>query len=162
MNEFSEDNEEQEKSTSIFVECPHCHTKILPHADNTCPACQGDLADLTDLDPKKVLFTIYESEELPFYCHSCNQYTEQEVRISGDQETILSKFFMGNVSPEETSNVVIFLPICEFCAEAEDPEPTEVDYDQQSMTFMVHAGFCDRVNQIRESQGQDDDDPDIQ
>lgn len=157
MNEFTEDNEEQGKSASVFVECPHCHTKILPHADNTCPACQGDLSDLTDLDPNKVLFTIHESEELPFYCHSCNQYTEQEVRISGDQESILSKFFIGNVLPEETSNVVIFLPVCEFCAEMEDPEPTEVDYDQQSMTFMVHAGFRDRVIQLREEQGQDDE-----
>ena len=160
MNEFSEDNEEQEKSASVFVECPHCHTKVMPHADNTCPACQEDLSDLTDLDPNKVLFTVHESEDLPSYCHSCNQYTEMEVRVSGDQESILSKFFMGNVSPENTSNVVIFLPMCEFCAETEEPEPIEVDYEKQTMTFVVHAGFRDRVIHIRESQDQDD--PDMQ
>ncbi|HND50375.1 MAG TPA: hypothetical protein PLL95_17535 [Anaerolineales bacterium] len=162
MNELPENNEEQEKNNSIFVECPHCHTKVMPHADNTCPACQGDLSDLSDVDPNKVTFMIHESEELPFYCYSCNQYTEQEVRISGDQESILSKFFMGNVSPEETSNVVILLPICEICAEKEDPEPTEVDYEKQTMTFVVHTGFRDRVIQIRENQGQDDDGQDIQ
>lgn len=156
MNELSESNEEQEKNESIVVECPHCHTKIMPLADNTCPACQGNLSDLAGVDPNKVSLLIHESEELPTYCYSCNQYTEEEVRISGDQESILSKFLFGDVSPEQTSNVVIFLPQCETCSEIEDPEPVEVDYELQTMTFVVHTGFHDRVIQFRENQDQDD------
>lgn len=151
MNEFLEDNEGQEKSASIFVECPHCHTKVMPHADNTCPACQCNLSNLDGVAPNKVSFLIHESEKLPPYCYSCNQYTEQEIRVSGDQESILSKFFMGNVSPEQTTNVIIFLPQCEVCSEEEDPEPIEVDYDLQTMTFMVHTGFRDRTIQSREA-----------
>ncbi len=150
MNELSENDEDQEKDTSILMECPHCFTKILPHADNTCPACQGDLSSLAGVNPNKVSFLIHESEELPLCCYSCGQYTEQEVRVSGDQESILSKFFMGDISPEETSNVVIFLPQCQFCAEIEDPEPVEVDYDNQTMTFSVHTRFRDQVIQLRE------------
>lgn len=150
MNELSENYEDEEKNASIFIECPHCYTKILPHADNTCPACQGDLSSLVGVNPSKVSLLIHESEELPFCCYSCGQYTEQEVRVSGDQESILSKFFMGDLSPEETSNVVIFLPQCQFCAEIEDPEPVEVDYDNQTMTFVVHTGFRDPVIQLRE------------
>jgi len=150
MNELSENDEDQENNSSIFVECPHCYTKILPLADNTCPACQGDLSDLTGVDPNRVSLLIHESEELPSYCYSCNQYTEQQVRVSGDHESILSKFFIGNVSPEETTNVVIFLPQCELCSEIEDPEPIEVDYEQQTMTFVVHTGFRDHVIQFRE------------
>lgn len=156
MDEISENNEEQDKNASIFVECPHCYTKILPLADNTCPACQGDLSNLDGVDPNRVSFLVHESEELPSYCYSCNQYTEQEVRVSGDQESILSKFLMGDVSPEKTSNVVIFLPQCESCAELEDPEPVEVDYELQTMTFVVHAGFRDRAIQFREDHGQND------
>lgn len=156
MNEILEDNEGQEKSASIFVECPHCHTKVLPLADNTCPACQGDFSNLDGVDPNKVSFLIYESEKLPPYCYSCNQYTEQEVRVSGDQESILNKFFMGNVPPEQTSNVIIFLPQCESCAELEDPEPVEVDYELQTMTFLVHTGFRGRTIHSRESGEQND------
>ena len=156
MNELSENDEDQENNSSIFVECPHCYTKILPLADNTCPACQGDLSSLVGVNPNKVSFLIHESEELPLCCYSCGQYTELEVRVSGDQESILSKFFMGNVSPEETSNVVIFLPQCQFCAEIEDAEPVEVDYDNQTMTFAVHTRFRDQVLQIREDQNQDE------
>ena len=76
--------------------------------------------------------------------------------MSGDQESVLSKFLTRNVLPEETSNVVIFLPQCQFCAEIEDPEPVEVDYENQTMTFAVHAGFRDRVIQSREDQKQDE------
>lgn len=156
MGETSENNDGQEKNVSIFVECPHCYTKILPLADNTCPACQSDLSNPDWMNPKMVSFLIYESEDLPTHCYSCDQHTEQEVRISGDQESILSKFLMGGVSPEETSNVIIFLPQCEVCAKIEDPDPVEVDYENQTMTFVVHAGFRDRVIQLREDQGRDD------
>ncbi|HRQ23777.1 MAG TPA: hypothetical protein PLF42_10160 [Anaerolineales bacterium] len=156
MNELSENHEDQEKNASIFMECPHCYTKILPLADNTCPACQGDLSSLVGVNPNKVSFLIHESEELPFCCYSCGQYTEQEIRVSGDQESILNKFFMGDISPEDTSNVVIFLPQCEFCAEAEDPEPVEVDYENQTMTFAVHTRFRDQMLQLREDQNQDE------
>lgn len=154
MDEMLETNEGADEKASPFVKCPHCYTKIMPLADNTCPACQGDLSNLAGVDPNKVALLIYESEELPTYCYSCNQYTEQEVRVSGDQESIMSNFFMGDVLPEETSNVVIFLPQCESCAEIEDPEPVDVDYDNQTMTFPVHTGFRDRVIQFREEHDQ--------
>lgn len=150
MDEIFENNEDQDKKASLFVECPHCFTKVLPHADNTCPACQGDLSSLVGVNPNRVSFLIHESEKLPSYCYSCNQYTEQEVRVSGDQESILSNFLKGDLSPEETSNVVIFLPQCESCAEIEDPEPVDVDYENQTMTFAVHTGFRDRAIQLRE------------
>lgn len=158
MNELSENHEDQEKSASIFMECPHCYTKILPLADNTCPACQGDLSSLAGVNPNKVSFLIHESEELPLCCYSCGQYTEDEVRVSGDQESILSRFLMRDVLPEETSNVIIFLPQCQFCAEIEDPEPVEVDYESQTMTFAVHTRFRDQVLQLREDQHQDEAD----
>ena len=158
MNELSEYHEDQEKNASIFMECPHCYTKILPLADNTCPACQGDLSSLAGVNPNKVSFLIHESEELPLCCYSCGQYTEDEVRVSGDQESILSRFLMRDVLPEETSNVIIFLPQCQFCAEIEDPEPVEVDYESQTMTFAVHTRFRDQVLQLREDQHQDEAD----
>ena len=154
MDEMLENNEGSDEKASLFVECPHCYTKIIPLANNICPACQGDISNLTGVDSNKVALLIYESEELPTYCYSCNQYTEQEVRVSGDQESILSKFLTGDISPEQTSNVVIFIPQCESCAEIEDPEPIEVDYERQTMTFVVHRGFRDHTIQFREEHGK--------
>ncbi len=152
MDETLETNEGADEKASPFVKCPHCYTKVMPLVDNTCPACQGDLSNLAGVDPNKVALLIYESEELPTYCYLCNQYTEQEVRVSGDQESILSKFFTGDISPEQTTNVVIFIPQCESCAEFEDPEPIEVNYELQTMTFVVHKGFHDHTIQFREEQ----------
>ena len=117
------------------------------------------MTDLEDVDPNRVPLVLHESEELPSYCFSCSRYTERKVRVSGDNESILEKFFFGEAAPERTTNVIIFLPQCEQCGELEEPEPTAVDYDRQTMTFAVHTGFRDRVLQLRENASlQDDED----
>jgi hypothetical protein len=46
---------------------------------------------------------------------------------------------------EGTTNVFIHLPQCESCAEVEDPTPHYVDYEHQSMTFVVNKKFKERV-----------------
>src|SRR5689334_20498639 len=130
---------------SPIVECPHCHTNIIPLANNICPACQRDLSDPTDTEPNKISFIIHESEELPSYCHSCGVYTERTVRVSGDDESFFGPGLFRSTVPEDTSNVIIFIPQCENCAELDDPEPVAVDYDTQTMTFLVHPSFGDRV-----------------
>lgn len=144
-----ETNEYLEEKSSRIVECPHCYTKVIPLANNICPACRNDMSDLEDVDPNRLAFVIRESEELPSFCFSCNRYTERTVRISGDHESLLEKFFFGEARPERTTNVIIFLPQCEQCAELEEPEPTSIDYEHQTMTFAVHFEFRDRVIQLR-------------
>jgi hypothetical protein len=143
--------DENVEKPSLFVECPHCYTKVIPLANNICPACRSDISDLEGVDPNRFSFTIHEGEELPAYCFSCNRYTERIVRISGDHESLLEKFFFGEPSPERTTNVIIYLPQCDQCAELEEPEPTEVDYDHQTMTFAVHFEFRERVIRLRDN-----------
>jgi len=144
-HEEQEEPDEHKERRSLVVECPHCHTRVVPLKNNICPACRSDMSDLEGVDPNMVACTIHESEELPTFCFSCNRYTERTVRVSGDKESTLEKFFFARASPESTTNVIIFLPQCEQCAELEEPEPVEVDYDHQTMTFVAHTGFKDRV-----------------
>ncbi len=129
----------------MVIECPHCHTRVIPRKDNTCPACHNDISDLKDVDPNVVSMVIHESQELPPFCYSCNSYTERHVRVSADKESYLENLILGPASPEKTSNVIIFLPQCELCAELGIPEPVGVDYDHQTMKFLVHRDFRDRV-----------------
>ena len=145
-----DESEEMEERSSAVIECPHCHVKVLPTANDICPACRKDISDTQGVDPNQVSLTLHESEELPSFCYSCNLYTERTVRISGDGETGLPSLFP---KPEvDTSNVIIYLPQCEVCGERNDPEPLDVDYEYQKMTFVVHKGFRERVFQVRESQ----------
>ena len=148
MNE----NEEQLKNSSPIIECPHCYTKVIPLANNICPACRNDMSDLEGVDPNQVSLSIHESEELPSFCYSCNMYTERYIRVSGDKESDLEVLLFGRSSPEATSNVIINLPQCEQCSEIDEPKPVDVDYDHQKMTFVVHREFRERVFQLRKTQ----------
>ena len=148
MNKMEKDREEK---PSLNLECPHCHTRVLPKANNICPACGDDISDLEGADSNQVSLSIHESEELPSFCYSCNAYTERYVRLSGDKESDLEAFIFGQRDPKDTSNVIINLPQCEQCSELDEPEPVEVDYEHQKMTFVVHRGFKERVFQLRET-----------
>ncbi len=56
----------------MIVECPHCHTRVLPKADNICPACRENILDTHDVDPNMVSLSVRESQDLPPYCYRCN------------------------------------------------------------------------------------------
>ena len=133
----------------MLIECPHCHKRVIPKANNICPACREDMSDMEGVDPNQTSLTIHESEELPSYCYSCNMYTERQIRLSGDQESALGTIFFGLNRPEDTSNVIIYLPQCEVCSELNEPEIVDVDYEHQTMTIIVHRGFRDRVDQTK-------------
>jgi len=153
----------KEERPSLIVECPHCHTRVVPKANNICPACRNNMLELQGVNPNQVSLSIHESEELPSFCYSCNTYTERYVRVSADKESDLEVLLFGRSLPEATSNVIINLPQCEQCGEMDEPEPVDVDYDHQKMTFVVHRGFRERVFQLRKTQpvvGNTEDDED--
>ena len=133
-----------------IVECPHCHIRVIPKADNTCPNCQENVTDMTGVDPSRVPLVVSERDEFPAYCYSCNQYTDQYVRASSDGESSIELLILRESQPEDTMNIIVFLPVCELCSEKEI-ELVEADYDRQSMTIMVHWGFRARVLQFREN-----------
>jgi hypothetical protein len=142
--------EEVDEPRPFIVECPHCHTRVLPLANNICPACDNDISDLQDVDMNQVALTIRESEELPTFCFACNRYTERLVRVSADKESDMENALFGVPPPNKTTNVIIFLPECEECAEWKEIEQTGADYDNQTITLVVHKGFQERVLQSRD------------
>ena len=143
--------DDMEERPALVVECLHCHVKVLPTANNICPACRENILDLQDVNPNQVALVISESEELPTFCYSCNRYTERTIRVSSDQESDLEKALFGSASPENTSKVIINLPQCEECAEGNVPELVSVDYDYQTITVVVHKRFQERVLQLRDN-----------
>lgn len=146
-----EDDGELEERPSPIVECPHCHVRVLPKANNICPTCGNDISDLQGFDSNQVALTIRESEDLPSYCFSCNRFTERLIRVSADQESDLQNMLFGLPAPNKTTNVIIYLPQCDECAEWKEVEQTGADYDHQTITLVVHQGFRERVLQLRNS-----------
>ena len=144
-----DDADEGEEQKPIIIECPHCHVKVLPLANNICPACRNDISDLQGVDQNQVALTIRESEELPSFCYACNRYTERRIRVSADEESNLENMLFGLPKPDKTTNVIIYLPQCEECAEWKEVEQTGTDYEHQTITLVVHQGFRERVFQTR-------------
>ncbi len=106
--------------------------------------------------------TVRESDDLPPYCYLCNSVTERYVKIIGDKGTLLDQslmFLMPTRKIEENiSNVFVELPQCEACAQREEPSPIKVDYENQTMTFVVNIGFKERVQPTIADQEQADSD----
>ena len=141
---------DSEEHPPLIVECPHCHIRVIPKPDHTCPNCHEDVADMTGVDPNQVTLTVSETEEFPPYCYSCNRYTDQFVRVSTRDESGIERLLFGTRLPEDTSDIIVFLPVCELCI-GKEVELVEADYDRQTITIMVHRGFQDRVIQFREN-----------
>lgn len=142
-------NDDEEK-VPLTIECPHCHVRVIPMADNLCPACREDVTYIQSADSNRVTLILHESEELPSYCYSCNMHTDRIVRITADEESTLATLFLGENSPENTTNIIIHLPECELCSDL-DIELVEVDYDKQTMKIMAHPGFREKVLQLRKA-----------
>lgn len=139
---------EEENEKPIIIECPHCHSRIIPLANNLCPSCREDISSNFNVNTRQVVLTLNESEELPPYCHSCGAPTDRFIRIAADEESNLGTLFFGEQSPQDTSNVIVYLPECELCIDKEI-EFVEVDYDKQIMKIMVDIRFQERVIQFR-------------
>ena len=151
----------------MFVECPHCYTSVLPLENNICPACRKDMSDTRSTDPRLASLLVHESSSLPPYCFSCNSPTKryamikEEVTIGGDSP--MAKFIVVLIAiislrlwitrwniEGKKSTVVVHIPQCEQCARSGKPKPDHVDFEEQSMTFIVHKGFRDRVHQMQD------------
>lgn len=145
-----------EEKPPLIIECPHCHTPVIPLANNICPSCREDMSNMQDVDPNRVALAVHESEEFPSFCYSCNRYTERLIRVTADEESGIETLLFRQRPPESTSNIIIYLPECELCSELE-VELVEVDYEHQTMKIMVHWGFQARVFQVREAQSKLDD-----
>lgn len=147
----------------MFVECPHCYNRVMPTANNICPACRKDISDTRGVDPNLTALDVHESSNLPPYCYSCNSPTKryaniiEKVEIGGD--TPLARFLLVLISiltlrvaisnlqtQGKKSSVSIYIPQCERCAQLGKPKPKHVDFEQRAMTFIVHKGFRDRVH----------------
>src|SRR5262245_27903201 len=102
-------------------ECPHCHVRVLPMANNICPACRNDMSNTSDIDPDFVSLIVGENDDLPPYCYSCNRYAESYVRVESEtgppwvkivsflapRQSSSRPYNRGN---DETSKVIIYLP----------------------------------------------------
>jgi len=145
----------------MFVECPHCYKSVLPTKDNLCPACRRSFSDPRDINPNLASLIVSEERSLPPFCFSCNSKTERRVKVQDSIEIggnprwqnvltfILGLFlhlFIIQRQSGKKHSVLVFIPQCETCAKSKGkPTPEHVDFENRTMTFIVHRGFKEKV-----------------
>jgi hypothetical protein len=147
----------------MLTDCPYCHTRVVPKADGTCPACQKNALEATRPDSSWTTIRVSQGDVLPPICCECGQPTSRVVAISrtarpgGEPSTsvgvavflvfswLLGLWLMLR-GMANTTAAKVTLPQCESCGRRGPPEPRYVDFANARMTFLVHKNLKDAMN----------------
>jgi len=139
--------------------CPHCYRKVIPMANDLCPACGKNTKDRTNTDPNKVLVGIRSGQQLPAVCHACGTATRATQKISASLEPRdglfsdgLLELFAHSVIPfgfagkmeraQKTTQVSVRLPTCKKCNRILGRiTPHYIDFDAHRIDLIVHVEF---------------------
>src|SRR5258705_6189901 len=144
---------------AMIEACPHCYRKVIPMADETCPACGKNTCDKTGTDPHKMLAGIRPGDRLPPICFRCGAATERAKQLNLISEpqgtTFTSGFatFLANfMGPfrfinrlerlDKTVTLSLRLPVCRECWKGlREVRPEYVDFDDHRIDLVVHEQF---------------------
>ena len=145
----------------FIVECPHCHTSVIPKDNGECPACLKNMSDLSGVDPNVTSLTISQGQTLPAICFRCGRAARSTHRVVAKRKNPyvqsrawevliigilfaplvwLYRRFFGSIR----DRLEIRLPLCDGCAVKEGRDaikPIHIDFDNYEMTFLVHKDF---------------------
>ncbi len=154
-----------------MIECPHCHTKVLPQLDGTCPSCLKNTREKPADSTVKV--RLRGGCEMPKCCHQCGDFTSRTTNVQftepgadGDGFApspfaalaflnafafvflIFVSFFraigylLQRESSIRTSTVRIRLPQCRDCGKKRKPYPHRIWFAEKEMDFVVNPDFA--------------------
>ena len=140
----------------MFVDCPHCYTRVLPSTSGECPACGGSVDDSEP--PDYVQLELHEGVVIPNVCVDCGDPTTRHVPVSRSRrvggEPLFARIIVGILRPfsllskqvsGQTDDVRVELPQCKRCSAEGKPEPRHIDFQNYRMTFVVHRVFRDAL-----------------
>lgn len=154
----------------MFLECPHCFTRVGVLSDGICPACQKDVHNAPKENASRTSLTIEHGAHLPPICFECGKPTDRYVEVKRrvslrkheDNDEAFDvlmgtvRFFSGfaylilwilHGGPWSRRGelVVVYLPQCELCSTKGPPEPAYVSPEERSMEFVVNKVFKQEV-----------------
>jgi hypothetical protein len=147
----------------MINDCPHCHTRVIPNADGTCPSCTKDTRDVTGTEPYVIRITIAEGQPLPPYCVLCGRETERTVKITRRGHDKRSRkaasgriglyalalgllgYVFSSVIGASRKVVSLRLPVCEVCHRTDRVQVVNVDFERNAITVFGHRDFRSRL-----------------
>jgi hypothetical protein len=148
----------------MLSECPHCHTRVVPLAENVCPACRRNLSDLAGADVNLTSVTLSDSTRLPRVCYRCGAPTERTVSVKRSRPLpgagLIPSWFVflffsipvailaWTLRRKARASVLLYLPECAPCSQLGRPKPSHVDFAAGEMTLIVHRAFRDALRAL--------------
>lgn len=151
----------------MVLDCPHCHLRVGVNRDGICPNCNGNVHDLTGVDPTKSTLIVGPSAKHPEMCSQCGRATTRRVKVISDNaisthgEESMSlgdrlgfRFLLGQIIPfagliapgesattsHTRSRLAVSVPQCKLCS-GEPIRPIEAWHEQRLMKLLVDNGF---------------------
>jgi hypothetical protein len=141
----------------MITECPHCFGRVLPMTDGSCPSCGKNTVDKTELSSTMTSIVVDKGESFPASCALCAQATSRTTKLSftakrrpdagGDLAMSMISPLAGAIVAAfrvNTYNVAVRLPVCDRC-KRQKIEPLHVDYENYTMTLLVHRKFAEEL-----------------
>lgn len=63
-----------------MIECPHCHTVVLPTTSGACPSCMKDTREPPDVRTWKI--PIRKGCSMPQVCYRCGEFATRSVKVA--------------------------------------------------------------------------------
>jgi hypothetical protein len=149
----------------MIIECPYCHTRILPKADGSCPACGKNTQDRLGTDANKTSLVVSPGMRLPGICIICGGPAAELQCISkrhhmgedsnkgqssvglglmgGALGWLLRIFFMRG-----SRSVAVDVPVCKGCNKQVNEAVRYVNHERGTMTFIVHRNVKDEIEKL--------------
>lgn len=155
-----------------MIECPHCHTVVLPQKNGNCPACMKDTNSPPEIQTSKI--PLRRGCAMPDVCYKCGDYSHRSVKVAfteprheeaeesssglwilsmifgllGFLIVALAKLFqalmsLGTRMDDRGTTVAFRIRQCRSCGRRGEPYPHRVWFDEGEMDFVVHPTFAD-------------------
>lgn len=148
-----------------WIECPHCHRRVMVSSTHICPACQGDTSFPPQGSADEARITLDATTRLPWICCMCGTETENWVTVRENLEkgggdgaarvllSLLALVFgflllLGKARGGRSVRMRLRIPHCKPCKKKGPLTSTYIDFDRETMEFVVHRQFAVEVEKL--------------
>jgi hypothetical protein len=144
----------------MWIECPHCHIKVLPNERNICPSCLKNVLDLSGTNPSLTTIVLTEKTIYPDKCLNCCQSTTRKIEVGEKLDPMawhpedISLWIRGTrgglYKSDISPSVIVSMPQCKKYAKSGKPKIIHIEFEKQELTILVHREFKRIVEEIQE------------
>jgi hypothetical protein len=147
----------------MIVECPHCHTRVLPKSGDICPACGSATKHTADTVTTDTTLAVRPGMAFPPICIVCGKEQSRyhtitrRQYVASDSSNRDSSLGMGLLLGvfglllrlpflRSARSVAVEVPICRECEKFAKDRLRYVNFEESTMTLIVHRNVTEGLS----------------